>query len=472
MRDEFFRLLATTAIVISYSYADTIESAMAEAYKNNVEIKEKIAALRAANEEEVQAKSGFRPNVTLKTGVTRGDQNISGTYVEQTRRLGTGGATTKSGSTSNQFSAEFKQNIFQGGSTVYTIEQAKAKIEAARADLNATVQKMMFAAVKAYVDLYTATKNYDLQVASENSLKETLESAKSKFNLGEETKTNVADAQSRYADGIARRLSADAELEGAKATYEKVVGKKAGTLAKPTLPKNMPQQLVSAIDKAMNLNPFITKNIYEEIAARRGVDRANAGLLPSVDFTASSARSEALQSKKFARPPIPFRDLDQLLKERSNQTNNQIGVEATWKLYDGGTLRSQKRQAAQNAEQKRIGIEKARQEIREALTKIWEKYLAAKDSIVKREDQVKAREVVLEGMRQEQQVGSRNLTEVLDSQIRLLSAQMDHIKTQGDYYSSAYEIVQLTGELTPKKLSLNVEEYNPACDYENVRHKW
>lgn len=54
MQQEIMRLLMSSTVVVSCCYADTIESAMTEAYKNNTEIKDKIAALRAANEQEVR----------------------------------------------------------------------------------------------------------------------------------------------------------------------------------------------------------------------------------------------------------------------------------------------------------------------------------------------------------------------------------------------------------------------------------
>lgn len=472
------RLLMSSTVVVSCCYADTIESAMTEAYKNNTEIKDKIAALRAANEQEVQAKAGYRPSIQLATSVQRSDANISGDYVDQSRQLaniGTpGGANAKTGSTTNQFQAQFSQNLYQGGNTAYQIEGAEATIKAARAELMATVQSVMFNAVGAYIDLQTSTENLRLLTSNENVLKKQLESAQEKFNVGEETRTSVAQAHAKYADGISKRLAAEADVEGKKATYERIIGKRPGSLAKPTLPRNMPTQLTSAVDKAMAMNPIISQYIYNEIAARRQIDVIHSGLLPKVDFQASSTRQEALNSKKYAglSPTAGSFDTDTLLKERANNTNNQLALTATWTLYDGGTTRSKKRQAAHTAEQKRVAIETQRRTIKELLTQQWEIYIANKDTMIKRKDQVKAYEIALDGTEQELKVGSKILLDVLNAQLDLVTAQQALVSAENAYFKASYQIVQLIGALTPKDMKLDVQMYDPLVNYEEVRYRW
>lgn len=457
MSQFFLKLVAATAIVAPYVYADTIESALAETYRTSTDIKIKTAALQAAKEKLRQAKSGFCPDVTLGTGIGRRDQNNSGDYIDRSRRLPNQGGESKNGATTANFTAEGRVNLFQGGGTVYNIQQAEAGVKAAEADLKATIQKNLAEAAKAYIELVVAEKYLKHQVNNENYLKEILASNEKKFGVGEETKANVADSQSEYANGIAQRLAAEAKVEGAKATYENAVGVKPGKLADPTLPKCMPTSLTTALDQTTRLNPAVIQAIYKEIGARREIDKVRASFLPRIDFTISSKRSEADTSKRYAGQQIQnVTDYDPLRKEKKNTTDNGFGVDLRWELDLNGKTRSMAREAAHKAEQERWAIENVRQDLVEALTKSWEQYLANKDSVIKRQDQVKAAEVALEATRQEQQVGSRIMLDVLNSQRRLVSAQNALVETQGEHYKAAYEIVRLTGALTPENLCIKV----------------
>lgn len=461
-----------TIAMSTIAMADTLESALVAAYMNNTEIKEAMEKVKAADEHETQARAGYRPTLTANASVVRSDQNISGDQIDfaRTQPIGANGIASKVGNTSKSGTLSVQQNIFQGGATAFAIQKAQAEIKAARAALTEVEQRVLLDTVVAYVNLLTKTKEVEFLKTNENTKGQTLKATRDKYNVGEETSTSVAQGEADYADAQARHNTAKAELIGIMATYERLTNKKAGVLGKIEEPRFIPPQIQSAIDKAVLGHPTILRTMFEEKMMRHGIDQTNGGLLPTVDIFASTGRTESGVSSRFNPAPSPAQD--QFTKNFTGTTDNRVGVQLKWNIYDGGVIRSQKREGAQNAEQKRHAIETARRQITEQLYSVWEIYKASKENVVKYNQQVKANRIGLDGTEQELKVGSKILLDVLNAQSRLVESQLNLVRAESNYYKAAYQIVALMGLLTAKDMSLKVEHYDPTVHYENVRYKW
>ena len=464
-------LLVTTIPLV---WADTLESALVAAYQNNTEIKEAIERLKAANEREAQARAGWRPTLTVDGQIGRSEQNLSGDQIDLARSSPPGSGfssqASKQGVTTHQASVTAQQNLFQGGATQAAIERAKADIKAARASLTEMEQRVLLDTIKAYVNLMTGVKQVEFLKANSTTKEATLKATKDKFNLGEETRTSVAQAEADQADAAARVNSADAELTGYLATYERLTNKKAGVLSKIEAPKTIPASVQIAIDKAVINNPTIIRTRFEELSVRRQIDQINGGQLPKVDVFASSTRSEQANTTRWQ--PAPLTAAEQIPSYKSNNTNNQAGIKFNWAIYDGGVGRSQKRENAHTAEQKRLSIETARRQTIEQLNSTWKLYEAAKSNVVFYSEQVKANRLALDGTEQELKVGSKILLDVLNAQSRLVESQLNLVRAENQYFQAAYQIISLMGQLTAHDMKLKVDVYNVNVHYENVRYRW
>lgn len=461
-------------LTVPLLWADTLESALVSAYQNNTEIKEAIERLKAANEREAQARAGWRPTVTVDAQVSRSDQNISGDQIDLARNSAPGSGfsaqASKQGTSTQQASITAQQNIFQGGATKAAIERAKADINAARASLKEVEQRVLLDTIKAYVNLMTGTKQVEFLKANAATKQATLKATKDKFNVGEETRTSVSQAEADQADATARVNSAQAELSGYKATYERLTNKSAGVLAKIEAPKSIPASVQAAIDKAIVNHPSIIKTRFEETSVRRQIDQINGGQLPKIDLFASSTRSEQGNTTRWQ--PGPLTAAEQIPSYKRNNTDNQIGLKFNWVLYDGGVGRAQKRENAHNAEQKRLGIESARRQIEEQLKSAYELYNAAKSNVTFYTAQVSANRLALDGTEQELKVGSKILLDVLNAQSRLVESQLNLVRAENQLFQAAYQIVALMGLLTAQDMKLKVDVYNVNVHYEDVRYRW
>lgn len=440
-------------------FQDTIQKAMESTYKINPDILSQRAAVRSADETVVQAKAGWRPsiNATLSNGYE--NQRFSGDSVDNNAQ----NPTLQEGHLQSA-QVEVTQNLFNGGATVAQTAGAKAGIKSQRAALIETEQNTLLAAVQAYLDLITQLAQLEVLRANEGFLKVTLHSTKDKFDVGEETRTSVAQGEAQFAEAIAKRQTAEAQLGAKIATYEQVVGRMPGKLAKPSVPQWMPQNIKEALDKARLNNPTVLKAQYAEIAARRKVEQVNGGLLPKVDLRGTSTLSQNRTRKVNA--------LGNLTGGTSSDftADHKVTVNVNVPIYEAGSIRSQRRQAIEDAERNRIQIETTRRQIEQQLIQAFQDYDAAKSNLKYYAEQVRANEISVEGTRQEVLVGSKILLDVLNAQNNLLNAQQALVQVEQTLYLSAYKIIVLMGMLTAKSMQLQVEQYDSTAHYREIKN--
>src|SRR5258705_13764126 len=120
---------------------------------------------------------------------------------------------------------------FQSGTRT---RQAESLVLAARETLRTTEQTVLLNAVTAYMNLLRDTALRELQMSNVNVLEATLRQTRDRFNVGEVTRTDVAQSESRLAQGRSQLLTAESNYTTSKAVYRQVIGVEPGTLAAGT----------------------------------------------------------------------------------------------------------------------------------------------------------------------------------------------------------------------------------------------
>lgn len=451
-------------------FSDTIAATLVSAYNTSPDIRAARAELRSVDENIVQAKAGWRPKIDGSLGANLSRQKNSGDTVDRSRHDGKMGQAAVSKNNGGQSaSIEARQNLFKGGETLYATRLAKANIKASRAKLLAAEQGVFLSGVQSYLDLLTQYVRVELLRRNEESLKKTLDVTEAKFEVGEETRTGVAQAEGQYAQAVALRITAEAELAAFKATFERVTNRKAGNLARPIVPQGIPITLEEALDRVRLSNPDVIAAQFEERAARHAVDQTQTGLLPQLDLVGSSTAQKDRNRTRYAGAGVAPNLANQWLSDKT--VNHKIGLELRVPIYEQGTVRSKTRQASETAEQKRINIEVTRRKVIESVIKAWNDFKQAKESIEYYRIQVKARVASLEGVRQEYAVGSKILLDVLNEMARLVQAQLELIQNEKIYHLAAYQILYHIGDLNSSRLKLNVDHYDPKAHYIEIKNK-
>jgi outer membrane protein len=305
------------------------------------------------------------------------------------------------------------------------------------------------------MNLLQTTATLDLQRRNVEVLQEQLRQTRDRFNVGEVTKTDVAQAESRVAAGRSQMLAAESNVVTARATYRQVVGVEPGKLTPGTPVDRMsPRTLKSAVDQGRAENPSVT-------AAALGVDVAtlqvkiNEGALyPTVSV------SGTVQKQVDQTPQIP-----------STLSFIALGTISV-PLYRGGSEYATIRQSKETLGQRRMDLDTQRDSAQQSVVQSWGQLEAAKAQIIATQAQVAAAETALNGVREEARVGQRTTLDVLNAQQELVNARVALVNAQRDRVVASYALLSATGRLSVAAMKLKLTPYDPTVHYQQVRDTW
>src|SRR5258708_1932020 len=143
-----------------------------------------------------------------------------------------------------------------------------------------------------------------------------------------------------------------------------------------------------------------------------------------------------------------------------------LTVQASIPIYEGGKDDSQIRQAKETVGQRRIELDSARAQVRQAVISAWGTLDAAKAQVEAAQAQVAAEQLVLSGVIEERKVGQRTTLDVLNAQQELLNARVAQVQAQHDKVVAAYTLLAAIGAFDASTLKLRVHIYDPAAHYE------
>jgi outer membrane protein len=276
------------------AHSETLETALVEAYRNNPSLNAQRAAVRATDEGVPQALSGYRPRVTVTA--SGGQQSLSSTTKVVAPNLPPTVApntpatyATQSGyNTPFNYGASITQTLFNGFQTANKTRQAESQVLAARATLANTVQTVLLSAATAYMNLLRDGAILDLQRRNVEVLQEQLRQTRDRFNVGEVTRTDVAQSESRLAAGRSQVLTAEANYKASAATYRQVIGVNPGKLtAAAPVDRFSPHSLPASVAVGTASHPSVASAQYNVDVAQLAVKVAEGALLPTVSVQGS-----------------------------------------------------------------------------------------------------------------------------------------------------------------------------------------
>src|SRR5262245_8969216 len=424
--------------------AETLNEALASAYKVNPRLDAARATLRATDEEVPRAISGYRPTVT-------GTADTS--FQNQTTRPNLPGA-GNGNSNPRGYALQLVQPIFKGFQTVNAVSEAEATVRAGRETLRTVEQSVMLEAVTAYVDVVRDQAIVRLRENNVTVLTRDLRATQDRFNVGEVTRTDVAQAQARRAAAVAALDLARANLKTSRATFERVIGHPPSHLVEaresPLVGKTLPEN----VEISLRESPNVVGALYRAQAARYSIDLVRGELLPS-------AQLEANYSKRFEDTP-GFDSIE----------TGSITGRLTVPFYTGGEVQARVRQAKQTHVQRLQEIEQARTETQANVVTAWAQLQAAKAAVESDQTAVDANRIALAGVREEERVGQRTLLDVLNAEQELLNAEVNLVTDQRNGVVASYTVLSTIGRLDAQELSLASLVYDPDAHYHDVRRKW
>ncbi len=427
-------LLATLAP--SDAAAESLADALVKAYQTSPLLDANRAALRSLDEGVPQARAARRPQVSVGAGAS------SSTSAEQFKE-----------DQLNQIQAQLQATllIFDSGSTKAAVESARNLIAAGRADLKDVEQLVLFDAVQAYVDVRRDEEFVRLASNDVERLNETLRATQNRFEVGEVTRTDVAQSESRLAASRSQLESARGALEISRQTYRQAVGTLPGQLEPPPPLPPLPGSLDEAISIGMQRNPAIISAQFAERSAVYDFDRARAAKGPSVSVGGAAG------------------------PERTNQQgwDGDMGlsasVSADMPLYTGGRNDSVIRQAQALLDQRRFQLQDEGRTVTQSVAAAWSQFDVATANIVARREQADAARIAAEGVAEEARLGARSTLDVLDADQERLQADAEVVQAMREQYVAAYALLRAMGLLSVEHLKLGIETYDPDVYFTKIQ---
>ena len=426
---------------------ETLPQALVRTYQNNPQLNAERARLRGTDEGVPQALAGYRPQIIAS--LSGGLQAVRVLMPDNTIQT----ATLKPWT----IGLTVTQTIFNGFKTANSVRQSEAQVLSGREALRNTGQSVLLDAVTAYTNVLANQSLVEAQRINVTFLRETLASTRRRYDAGDVTPTDVAQADARLARGLADLNAAEVNLAVSQATYTEVIGAPPGRLVPPgSIDRLLPPNRDDAIAISRKEHPAIVAAMYDTDVAQFGIKIAESGLWPNVSVQAGVSRT---------------RDSDTTLGSKGTDQASIIG-QANIPIYDGGLVASQVRQSKELAMQARIVLEQVRNQTRTAVVGAWATHEGAKIALAAADSEVRAATIALEGVQKEARGGQRTTLDVLNSQQDLMAARARQIGAQRDRVIAAYTLLSATGHLDVKTLGLATPDYAPEVHYHQVRDAW
>jgi outer membrane protein len=453
----FFGALTSIIVLAGFqgASAETLESALARAYGSNPNLNAQRATVRATDENVPRAKAGYRPEISATA-------DVGGTFTEFERDAapnGFGGVSRNSTTVNRTMprgaGLQVNQTIFNGFRTDNSVRQAESSVLSARETLRNDEQNVLFDAASSYMNVLRDTAILNLQRNNVEVIEEQLRQTQDRFNVGEVTRTDVAQAEARLAGSRSQASLAEANLRTSIARFRQNVGVEPRELApgRP-LDRLLPRTLDSALKVAFNEHPAIQAALHAVDVAELQVKVTQGELAPQLGVSGSVARRFDNQSP-------------------GDQANSaSIVARLTVPIYEGGEVYARTRQAKETAGQRRLEADAVRDQVRAAVISSWGQLEAARAQIAAAQSQVQAAETALNGVREEARVGQRTTLDVLNAQQELLNARVNLITAQRDRVVASYAVVQASGRLSSRSLGLAVAHYSAKTHFDQVKDVW
>lgn len=428
--------------------AQSLTEALALAYSNNPQLNAARAQARATDEGLGIAQGAGRPKLNGSASIGRsytgyGYQNYSN-----------GGANLDFYNTPASYGITLVQPLYTGGQITAGINQAEAAIRAQRELVRSAEQSVLLAAATSFMDVIRDTALVSLQESNVKFLTEQVRAARDRFNVGEGTQTDVAQAEASYQLAVSQLNAARAQLNASRANYRQVIGKEPGKLTgASSVDRMLPKSMEAAVKAAQGENPSILAGIHNVDVAQHNVSYLEGALLPQVSAQGSASRS-------FDNPS--YKTLN----------NASVSVNVTVPIYQGGGEYAKIRQAKEQLGAARLQVDLARDTVRANVVSAWGTLQAANASIEAYRAQVEASQLALNGVIEEQRVGQRTTLDVLNQQTTLITARSNLVNAERSRVVGSFQLVAAVGRLDVQHLKLKVTNYDPAEHTEAVRDKW
>jgi outer membrane protein len=437
-------LLLTGALIGgSSASAETLRAALQKAYATNPTLTGARAQQRANDENVPINRARGLPAVSASGSYTENVERSSSSFLSPERQIGA--------------QLQLSVPLYSGGGVRNAVRAAQTRVEAGRAQLRDTEASLFSQVVGAYMDVIRDEAVVGLQTANVGVLRVNLEATRDRFQVGDLTRTDVAQSEARLALARSQLESAQAQLITSREQYVRLVGEPPVALEPPPPLPNLPPAPQAAVTVALANNPGLLSAQRQRDASRFDVGVARASRLPQVAAIANTNYSNFLNT---LRNTIP-----------NSSRTSAVGVQATLPLFQGGGPSAQVRQAQARESQAIEALTEIERGIVAQTRAAYASWRASNENIVSSQAAVDANTLSLEGVRAENSVGTRTILDILNAEQELLNSQVNLVSSRRNAYVAGFSLLAAMGQAEARDLGLEGGAlYDPVVNYQRVKN--
>jgi len=443
---------AATAILLpGPAAADTLRDALNGTYRTNPTLQGARAQQRATDENLPIEKAAGRPNVTS-----------SAQYIEFVKQSST---SFTAPARATNLGADLGVPIYSGGAVKNAVKAAENRVEAGQADLRGTESAIFTQTVAAYMDVIRGEALVGLNASQVEVLQVSVRATSDRFEIGDLTRTDVAQAQSRLALAQGNLQSARSNLIAAREEYIRLTGMAPDNLQPPPPLPGLPASVEDAVAVALEDNPDLIAARERAEASRFDINVAGSGRLPRVSIFTGGDYSNFLGTLGGSTTGVTF---------PQTSTAAQAGVNVSIPLFQGGRPAALQRQAQARSAAALESVIAAEREVIAQVRSTWSSWQAATAIIASNQSAVDAATLSLEGVRAENTVGNRTILDILNAEQELVNARAQLITARRNAYVAGFSLLAAMGRAEARDLGLGDDGplYDPQLNYDRVKGKW
>ena len=448
MRAKLMAAASLIACVSGPAGAETLREALAKAYSSNPTITGARAQQRATDENVPIARAAGLPSVNTSADFSQNLLRGGNSLTNPARRL-------------NAF-AGVTVPVYSGGAVRNSVRAAEIRVEGGEATLRNTEATTFTDVVAAYNDVIRDEAIVGLNRQNVRVLETNLRASRDRFEVGDLTRTDVAQSEARLSLARAQLQSVEASLIGSRENYVRLVGSAPGTLQPPPPLPNLDVTSDSAVEVALTDNPALLAAQRQRDASGYDVRVARAARLPQLGVTVGQNYNNFFGSL----------GAGQGFSTQQSGTSTVAGLNVQMPIFQGGRVGAQIRQAQAR---RSVAMENVTATERPVIANTRAAYAIWKSSmevIKSAEVAVSANRLSLEGVRAENSVGNRTILEILNAEQELLNSQVTLVTARRDSYVAGFALLAAMGKAEAEDLGLEGGAlYDPTLNFKRVRGK-
>jgi len=333
------------------------------------------------------------------------------------------------------FGLSISYDVFTSGKNLNAYRSARADVRKQNQDRLAVEQNVLLDAITSHFDVVRDEAVYQLNEKNVDILSQQLQAVKDRFEVGVVTRTDVAQSQARLAAARSELIAAQTSLQASRAFYQRTIGVPPENLAEQASLPSLPETIDDALDVGRSRNPLLN-------AARENARSSALSAYSAVGAAMPQLRVAGTYTRYDDQTPNPA------LGKLEEGEIYELSATVTVPLFTGGKNLATVLAARHASDALAKSVHATASSVDESIVVAWHRNLAAGAVIGAREEQIKASQIALEGVRLENSLGTRTTLDVLDAEQDYLDARVNLIRAQRDQFVSAYGLLASLGELT------------------------